>query len=567
MSDRDAEHQSPKSPELHQPMPQWLTLPSHIRSASNDLDDATSILAQIGTLEPDVSASQMPVNMIWQSFACGAERSLSSDDSQPFDRPVSSIRSEISPGISQYGLSSENIDDSNGQKGVLRSHNLRACVGRSPKSPEVSAAMSEASSPSVGSSPLLRKQRLRTDKVMTPAHYLDAGLPEADQDSPRVVPTSCSLTNECHSQSRNYIHLQDYVGDAPIPPILPGSNDILSGTESMKLLDQKKDAETGQQQMTKPVGTMEDNNDLWKLFVFEDFDHNIQKASKEAIKETMRILRPSGSSSSNAEDGGSETAHLSPVPSEITDNFESGARIDESDYTDEQDFSSSAISTLTPVSHTATFGDSASEHLFEADPVAFHTWAAVGESSPDPPFASDLPDASVCATIKESSPDPFSAPSPVEQDAPIRSDEAIVGSSGSFSNSSLYHMNDFPDRSKIWPVATEEQDKSPSVAHPSSVSEHNEADDSFKFARPKPFIGKKRAHLDEQRQIALSAPQIRGQSMNWGRQKRTGDGRASIRQVPNLNSDPIEDVEDAEPLKGARQSSLFASLETEDNLC
>lgn len=591
MLNRDAECQSPSLPELQQPLPQRLTLPTQLQSGSNNLDDAESTLAQVGTLEPDVPASQMPANKRWQSFACGAEQGLSSDDSQPFDRPATTIRRGISPGISQYGLSSEYIDDQNGQirlanssacadvennnpleqhaqgqKGVLRSHDLGACAGRSPKSPEVFAALSEASSPSVGSSSLLRKQHSKTDKSMAPAHYLDADLPEADQDSLQAMPTSCSPTDECLPQSRNYIHLQDHVEHALVPPILPESNVIVRGSESTKLPIQQKDAVTGQQPMPKPPGTMEDNNGYWQQFVFENFDHNTQEASEEAIKETMKNLRPSAPSPSNAEDEDSEAARPSLVPSEIIQSLESGARIDELDFTDRQEFSSSAIATLTPVSHTATFGDPASEPLSGTDPVNFRTWAANGEPSSDPLFASDLPDASICATTKESSPGPLSAPSSGDPAAAIPSDEAVVGSLSSSSSLSPCHMNDLPGLSNICSLATEEQDKSPSVGHPSSVSERNEADDSFKFARPKPFLGKKRAHLDEQRQIALSAPQIRGQSMTWRRQKRTGDGRARIRQVPNLNSDPIEDVEDAVPLKEAQQSSLFASLDTEENL-
>lgn len=585
----DGECQSPRLPELHQPWPQRLDLPPLPQPTSNDSNDAASTLVQVGILEPDVPASQMAENEEWESFVRGARQSQICNDSQPFGCPASSIRREISPGISQYGLSSQYFGDSNrgfkpvepsagattqnnshpehppqGQKDNLPLHESRPYVGGFSKLSEVFVAADEASPSSMGPSPHLCKQHSKTNEYIAPAQQPD--LPEADETSLRVMPTLCSPTDDCLPRSQNHINLQDDVGNVIAQSILPRSNVVENNQESMKLIDQQKDAVTGQQQLTKPPVTKEDKSDVWQQFIFGNFDNNVQEAAEEARKETVRNLRPSDPSTGNDEDEDNETTHLYPEPSDMTEYWESGARIEESAFANQQDSPSSAISTMAPVSHTATRGDFSSDSLSASDRVDLRTMATVGNDSPHPSFSSDLPDASISATTKEFSSDLLSALDLADQDATAHSDEVTVGSSSSSSNVPVYLMNEFLGRSDVWSLVTEGSDNSPSVIHPSSISEHNEADDSFKFARPKPFLGKKKAHLDEQRQIALSAPQIRGKSMTWRRQKRTGDGRARIRQVPDLNSDPIEEVEDAVPVKGAQQPSLFASLDTEEDL-
>lgn len=541
-------------------------------------------------LEPDVPYSQVVENEEWESFVRGARQSQLCNESQHFDCPASTIRREISPGISQYGLASEYFGDPNrgikpvepsagvtiqdnshlehptqGQKDNLLLHQSRPYVGGVSKVSEVFVAADEASASSMGSSPRLCKQSSKTNECIAPAQQPE--LPAADEASLRVMPTFCSPTDDCQPQSKNHINLQDDAGDVVAQPILPGSNVLEGNQESMKLTDQHSDAVTGQQQLTKPPIAKEDNSNMWQQFVFGNFGKNIQDAAEEARKETVRNLQPSDLSTGNDEDEDSEATHLYPEPSNTTEYWETGARVGDSGFAKEQHSSPSANSTMAPISHMATRGDFSSEVLSASDPVESRTRATVGNASPDPSFASDLPDASTSTTTKEFSSGPLSALDLADQDATAQSDEVNVGSSSSSSNVPVYLMNEFFSRSDLWSLATQGPDSSPSVAHPSSISEHNEADDSFKFARPKTFLGKKMAHLDEQRQIAFSAPQIRGKSMTWRRQKRTGDGRARIRQVPDLNSDPIEEFEDAVPLKGPQQPSLFASLDTEEDLC
>lgn len=583
----DAECQSPKLPELHQPWPQRLDMPPLPQPTSNDSNDAASTLAQVGILESDVLASQMVENVEWESFVRGARQSQSCNDSQPFDCLASSKRRELSPGISQYGPSLQYIGDANrriklveppagatiqnkshlkspaeGRKDNLPPQDSIPYVGGFSKASEVFVTTDEASSSSMGSSPRPCKQHPKT-KCIAPAQQPE--LSEADETSLRLMPTFCSPTDDCQPQSQDHINLQDDAGDEIAQHLLPESNGLKSKQESMKLTYQQKDIITGQQQMTKFPVTNEGNSDMWQQFVFESFGNNIKDAVEQARKETVRNLRPSSPPTSDDDHEDSETTHLFFEPSDMTEYLKSGARIEEKDFANQQYSSSSAISTMAPVSHAATRGDSLSDYHSTSDPVDLRTRATVGNASSDTYFASDLPDASASATTKEFSSDPLSALDLAHQDTTVQSDEATLGSSSSSSNVPVHLMNEFLSRSDIWSLATEGPDRSLSVANPPSISAHNEADDSFKFARPKPFLGKKKAHLDEQRQIALSAPQIRGKSMTWRRQKRTGDGRARIRQVPDFNSDPIEEVEDAVPVKGAQQPSLFASLDTEEN--
>lgn len=148
-----------------------------------------------------------------------------------------------------------------------------------------------------------------------------------------------------------------------------------------------------------------------------------------------------------------------------------------------------------------------------------------------------------------------------------QTDEATYGSSSSSTSVPLSPVDNYLNRSDNWSLAIGRQDTTSLIARPPSASEHSIADQTFKFARPKPFLGKKKAHLEEPRQIALSAPQLRGKGVTRRRQKRTRDGRTSIRQVPNFSSDPIEEVEDAMPVKGPPKPSLFGSLDTDEGFC
>lgn len=79
----------------------------------------------------------------------------------------------------------------------------------------------------------------------------------------------------------------------------------------------------------------------------------------------------------------------------------------------------------------------------------------------------------------------------------------------------------------------------------------------FRFAAPRPFVGKHSVPSRNDRPSAAIAPvslkRKRGRPRKWAR-----DGRADIRALPNYSGDPIEEIEDDDD---APPPSLFGSLD------
>ncbi|KAJ4396578.1 hypothetical protein N0V93_000799 [Gnomoniopsis smithogilvyi] len=585
----DAHHQSPKLPELHQPLPQRPFPPSLFRSPSSNPGDSGSTIAQVGVLEPDVPSSLMKQNEAWWSFVGTAEQSQFASDLEPSDCEAPAVQREISPGISQFDPRKTN-DDANReielaekpaasntkatghrelsvqrQEDILPAHELESFVVPASVDCDVFPIDNETSSSSMGSELPPTLDIWQTGKNVSPAHH--AGFHDADEVSLQVIPTSCSPpSEELLPKSHNYTDFRSHIDDIIEPSTLPGSQLPDSDQESLQPPHLHKDAMTDQEQVPKPLITKESNIDLWRDFVLGDYDNNIQELFEEARKETARNLQPSDPPTNVGEDGDSETTRLYVRQLEKTVALHSGPSVDAPNITIQYDSSSTQISSTTPVSHIADFGDSSSDPLAGPDSADSCIGATVGDSSPEPSCASDLVGSLIRVTV-DSSPDPLSAPALAHTDNMVQTDELTAGSSDSSKSIPLSVSEELLSRNGSWSLVTGGNDDASLVAHPPSEAKHTEAENNFKFARPKPFLGKKKAHLDEQRQIALSAPQIRGRGVTWRRQKRTSDGRTSIRHVPNFSSDPIEEVEDAMLVKGAQQPSLFGSLDTNEDLC
>lgn len=258
--------------------------------------------------------------------------------------------------------------------------------------------------------------------------------------------------------------------------------------------------------------SQEDENDMWRSFVFGDDSENLEKALEEARRDTARSLQPSLPSTStySCEESqqGFTTSPLGLEP------------IDRRDFAEELCDTTGDVVTTASASHVATAGAS----------------------------SADLSSETTSGSVETA----------------VRTDQATHGSSSSSSaagndTSRQLFLSD--------PMAsfTCEADTSTSTIDPKQLEKHGEPDDCFKFARPKLFVGKKIEHVDEQRQIALSAPQIRGKAQTRRRQRRTTDGRANIRKLPNYGgSDPIEEFEGDCRSDRAEKGSMFGPLETED---
>ncbi|KAK7721611.1 hypothetical protein SLS64_001028 [Diaporthe eres] len=258
--------------------------------------------------------------------------------------------------------------------------------------------------------------------------------------------------------------------------------------------------------------TQEDENDMWRNFVFGGSPESLEKALEEARRDTARCLRPSlPSTSSDSCEKSQQGFIMSPLGLEP---------IDRCDFAEGLCDPTGDMITTASASHVATAGTS----------------------------SADLSPETTSGSVETA----------------VRTDQATHGS---FSSSSAAGNNTsrllFP--SDPMASSTCDADTCMSTIDPKELEKHGEPDESFKFARPKLFVGKKIEHVDEKRQIALSAPQIRGKAQTRRRQKRTNDGRANIRKLPNYGgSDPIEEFEGDCRSDRAEKGSMFGALETED---
>lgn len=540
-----AGRQFPKLVELHQPIPHRPFLPSLFRSQSSDSDDATSTKARVGVLNPDVPTSREDENETWWNFVGVVEHSPFASDNETSGNQSIAMPKDISPGVSHNSLS-KTIDvpdrefesvqaqravnaefnmvagpPAQRQEGLWHFHEPQAIIGEVSRDNGISLTADDADFSSPGSSPPRLQQKSKTHEDMVVK--TQPGLSDnSDEVSLLALPTSCSPTSEeILAQFHDYANLRDSSDDAIIPSILLKPYQLENSQELLKLPTQLQDVATDQVQLPQPHNINDVENYIWRKFVFTQSDDNFQKAFEKARKETARDLRPSDPSTNIDEDETRNATHLDPEPSEMTAALSNSPNDAVSGFDDQHEASptdmSIDISSMAPVSHKATNGGS--------------------------------------------SPDPLSAPNPAWSDMIMQTDEAMSGCSSASKDAGL--VDDFLKRSGAWSLITGGQDNASLAAQPSSASAQNEADEALRFARPKPFMGRK-IHINEQRQLALSASQIRGRGVTRRRQKRIGDGRASIRNLPNFSSDPIEEVEDAVSTKRAQKLSLFGSLDTEE---
>ncbi|KAK3951448.1 hypothetical protein QBC32DRAFT_239224 [Pseudoneurospora amorphoporcata] len=96
------------------------------------------------------------------------------------------------------------------------------------------------------------------------------------------------------------------------------------------------------------------------------------------------------------------------------------------------------------------------------------------------------------------------------------------------------------------------------VAEPAqSRSGAPDSGEQFRFAPPRPFVGKHSVPSRNDRPSVAIAPATLKRKRGRPR-KRACDGRADIRALPNYSGDPIEEIEDGD---NAPQPSLFGSLD------
>lgn len=533
-------------PPLHHPVPCRPTLQQLLSSHSSDSENPASTKAQVGLQRPDVPPSQTEENEAWREFVAGADHGQIMSDLQSSDSKENPGQSEISPGVSQVGLSkranerSKNeevyppeseVDNKTTMDQAEQTHMLDNLMRTDPS--EASFACKDAQKNFSSASfeprqtslqPCLSLSDWDSEAACNKVHRGPSSPPEnLDDMSLLVVPRSSSTSSEDILNRFDIVPVleKQQVGSrktkAPTQRALLQAEQHQAKQSSKLLRAQDPSRKTGEDMPSKS-SILEAENDVWRNFVLGGSDGSLEHAYEEARKETARNLRPSDTSAGTEEEDASEATYPHADPTEAS--VASGDRILAVDATDsaEGHDQSSAGASVASISHRATTGDS--------------------------------------------SPDPLSEPIPPYSDTTIQTGQATAGSPDPSTNELSNLIHEFSRRNEDWSFATREVNKATYNANPDEQAKEN---DNFKFARPKPFLGKQVSHIDEQQQIALSAPQIRGKPQNQRRQKkRTADGRTSVRKLPNFSSDPIEEVDEDVQIKGAQKPSLFGSLDVQE---
>ena len=448
------------SPLLFHPVPTRPALLQLLHRQSPDSDNADSTFAQIGAERPAVPPSQAEENDVWRDFVAGPDEISASTATETSDDLKDAAQRPISPGVSQFGTSRQLQD---------------RC--------EATAAVS----PALGG--------------------IDETFPDHDQVAPNAGDDSPKEQN-MRAGSSDEVSLLATTSS----PKLSSSFDVV---DEVKTIEMTQPEDNGSVEKELPSGCkQEDENDMWRNFVFGESSENLEKALEEARRDTARSLRPPLSSTSIYScDESQKDAIISSLNSDLIDRRDSAEEV--------CDPTRDAFSTAS-VSHLATAWTSSSAELSsEATSGSMNT--------------------------------------------AVRTDRATQGSSGSSSaNGNNTGRLLFPD-DLVTPSVCE-TDTGPPTSSPEQLEKNGEADDGFKFARPKLFVGKKIGQVDEQRQIALSAPQIRRTTQTHHRQRQATNRRANIRKLPNYGSDPIEEFEGDVRSDRAEKGSMFGPLETENGL-
>lgn len=293
---------------------------------------------------------------------------------------------------------------------------------------------------------------------------------------------------------------------------------LLATPSSMELLpDMVDEVTTLNMNQTGDIGSaekevlsgsnQEDENDMWKKFIFGESSEDLEMALEETRRDIVRSIQPPLllTSTSSWKESRNDV-----ITSTANSNF-----IDRRDLVEGLCDATEDTFTTGTASHVAT----------------------AGTSSADSEATSQY------------------------MDTCIRTDRATRGSSGSSSANGkgtgrrLVHNE--PMASSVFETGTVPATNKP------ALEKAVEADEGSRFSRPKLFIGKKMGQVNEQRQIALSVPQIRGATQTRRRQGRANDGRANIRKLPNYGSDPIEEFERDARSDRAEKGSMFGALEAE----
>ncbi|KAK1780442.1 hypothetical protein QBC45DRAFT_463546 [Copromyces sp. CBS 386.78] len=141
---------------------------------------------------------------------------------------------------------------------------------------------------------------------------------------------------------------------------------------------------------------------------------------------------------------------------------------------------------------------------------------------------------------------------------PLRLDTSPISNELETTENMTIAMSDAPGESTSVAASATTSAEASLVAEPAqSRSGAPDSGEQFRFAPPRPFVGKHSVPSRNDRPSVAIAPATLKRKRGRPR-KRACDGRADIRALPNYSGDPIEEIEDDD---NAPQPSLFGSLD------
>lgn len=511
--------------------------------------------------KPETPFSQRAENDVWRTYVAGTPRCSSSNDLlRPQDGSLSEPR--VSPGVSQFERPIPAADPDE-----------RQCASGSPLAVSLedsssgirdlvlpghvgSGSFSGGTSPGNASFVSSCADLRASDE--TPFEISSDASPSRNTTAALEVRNPQSLDPNVSSSDHTVTSADDQACEAsPKPPqeadgmsvlAFPSSTDPISedalnisrnfsavrGTEvgAERSIDEGELQNQPQRCLQDSVKTgkaiehcsSSDENDMWRKFVFGESSDGFEKAFEDARRQTAKSLRPSATPTSSS--------------------------------MGEVDLQQSCLGERGPGTEDRSSALSGEEDQSDIKSVA-------DDFDKSPACTTTNVSASHMGTVGDSSPDPLSEEFFQCSDPLARTDQATYGSSSLASTVPVDRAGDSAHRSEVWSSMTRGEDRaSDQPARPQPAKNRQRPAAIFKFVQPKLFLGRKTSHLDEQRHISLSAPQIRSQVPTSRRQKRRKDGRTAIRKLPDFDDDPIEDFEDSPP-RGSKEHPLFGSLEVE----
>lgn len=555
------------SPFLYHPAPCRPTQPQLLRSQSSESETAASNVAQVGLRKPETPISQKLENEAWRAFVTGPSGCLAPSDLLSHDGGFPALL--VSPGVSQLGRTEQALGpeveqyaskspvafsfDGNKWNGDLPTQNNSIVLSSDHTSFEPFIEDSDGQNDSLVSlyGDLQIPDELRYDIPLDalPSQDVATALKESSSQS-MARNVSISDPSVTSADDKAFEAVRKSTKEADDMSMLASPGSIHSSSEDMLNIsceppfvvgketvpeESTKEPDTQSHDQSHPQGIAEvgqvierhsssDENDLWRKFVFGESSDGFEKALEDARKQAAKSLRPSTTPASSsdgnmdmqesclAEDGSEMTEHDSALSVEE-------CQVEPNSTIDDFDHSSTNMTTTVSASYIATAGNS--------------------------------------------SPDPLAGDATQYSNTLARTDLATHGSSSSISNDPIELMDFFTRRSDVWSSTTSGGNRSSNPAHQQYNKERHRPEANLKFVQPKPFLGKKTCHIDKERQISLSMPQVRGKNLTSRRQKRRKDGRTAICNLPDFLDDPIEEFEDDIPSRGKQAQSLFGSLEVE----